>query len=155
MNLNKAMVIGRLTRDPEVKALPSGAKVASMSLAVNHTYKDKSGAKQENTEFINVVVFGQSAENAGQYLRKGQEVYVEGRIQTRSWDAPDGTKRYRTELVAERVQFGAKAGNSEGTVASKPAYTKKEERSSAPSAPAVQDTIDYPEEEINPDDIPF
>ncbi len=148
MYLNRAMVIGNLTRDPEVKALPSGIKVCSFSVATNRVWKDKSGAKQESVDYHNIVVFGRQAETAGQYLKKGSNVLVEGRMQTRSWDAQDGQKKYRTEIVADRVQFGSRPGAS--------APSSKTE--SAPAEKDIQpggDVIDYPEEEINPDDIPF
>ena len=111
MYLNKAIIIGNLTRDPETKALPSGVSVTSFSLATNNTYKDKDGNKQESVEYHNIVVFGKQAESAGQYLKKGQSALIEGRIQTRSWEA-DGVKKYRTEVIADRVQFGPKAGNA-------------------------------------------
>lgn len=149
MYLNKAIIIGNLTRDPEMKALPSGQKVTSFGVATNRTWKDKDGNKQEGTEYHNIVVFGKQAENCSQYLKKGQSVLVEGRMQTRSWDAPDGSKKYKTEIVADKVQFGPK-GN--GAQSSGGAYKPQE------SAPAGNDSsaqIDYPEEEINPDDIPF
>lgn len=150
MYINKAIIFGNLTRDPETRALPSGIQVTSFSVATNRVWKDKSGARQESVDYHNVVVFGRQAETVSQYLRKGSSVYVEGRMQTRSWDAQDGTKKYRTELVAERVQFGPRRDGDSSS-------------SKAPSAPqksgAVEkealDTIEYPEEEINPDDIPF
>lgn len=153
MYLNKAVIIGNLTRDPEQKALPSGMSVTSFSVATNRVYKDKDGNRQENTDYHNIVVFGRQAETAAQYLKKGQSVLVEGRIQTRSWDAQDGTKRYRTEIVADRVQFGPKAGGSVGQ--DKPAENNNSNQSdqSAPQDDGGQ--IDYPEDEINPDDIPF
>src|SRR3954466_9503681 len=110
MYLNKALVIGNLTRDPEMKALPSGIQVASFSVATNRVWKDKSGVKQESADFHNVVVFGRQAEIVSQYLKKGASVLVEGRMQTRSWDAQDGQKKYRTEIVADRVQFGPRGG---------------------------------------------
>src|SRR6185312_14736379 len=100
MYLNKALVIGNLTRDPEIKALPSGIQVASFSVATNRVWKDKEGRKQESADYHNVVVFGRQAEIVGQYLKKGASVLVEGRMQTRSWDGKDGEKRYRTEIVA-------------------------------------------------------
>ena len=151
MYLNKALVIGNLTRDPEIKALPGGSKVCSFSVATNRVWKDKNGAKQEAADYHNIVVFGRQAETAAQYLKKGASVLVEGRMQTRSWDAADGQKKYRTEIVADRVQFGprgssASAGGSSPKAANEPAAEK--------DAPPI-DTIDYPEEEINPDDIPF
>lgn len=152
MYLNKAIIIGNLTRDPEMRALPSGQKVSSFSVATNRTWKDKDGNKQEGTEYHNVVVFGKQAETCGQYLKKGQNVLVEGRMQTRSWDAGDGSKKYKTEIVADRVQFGPKASGSEysGGVA-RP--VKKNENPAEGGTESGQ--IDYPEEEINPDDIPF
>lgn len=152
MYLNKAIVIGNLTRDPEVKSLPSGIQVATLSLATNRVWKDKNGAKQESADYHNVVVFGRQAEIVGQYLKKGSSALVEGRMQTRSWDATDGTKKYRTEIVADRIQFGPR---KEGGGA---AYEKPQ--TGAPTAGKVTkekelDTIEYPSEEINPDDIPF
>ena len=152
MYINKAFIFGNLTRDPENKALPSGIQVANFSVATNRVWKDKSGAKQESVDFHNVVVFGRQAEIVTQYLRKGSSVFVEGRIQTRSWDAQDGTKKYRTEIEAERIQFGPKSGGGSGGSSAS--------ASTAPQAPAeaskeALDTIEYPEEEINPDDIPF
>ncbi|MHB1330915.1 MAG: single-stranded DNA-binding protein, partial [Minisyncoccota bacterium] len=109
MYLNKALVIGNLTRDPEMKSLPSGIQVTSFSLATNRTWKDKNGAKQESVDYHNIVVFGRQAETVAQYLRKGSSVLVEGRMQTRSWEGTDGKKNYRTEIVADRVQFGPKS----------------------------------------------
>ncbi len=147
MYLNKALVIGNLTRDPELKALPSGIKVCQFSLATNRVWKDKNGAKQESVDYHNVVVFGKQAETAAQYLKKGASALIEGRMQTRSWDDKEGKKNYRTEIVADRVQFGPRGS---GALSSAPAAGSKTEEQVAPA-----DTIDYPEEEINPDDIPF
>src|SRR3989344_3601190 len=107
MYLNKAFLYGNLTRDPEMRSLPSGGQVASFSLATNRVYKDKEGAKQEATEFHNVVAFGRSAELIAQYMKKGRPLFVEGRIQTRSWDDKEsGKKQYRTEIVVDNFQFG-------------------------------------------------
>lgn len=142
MYLNRAILIGNLTRDPELRSLPSGAKVASFSLATNRVWKDQSGARQEATDFHNIVVFGRQAETVAQYLKKGQTASVEGRIQTRSWDAQDGTKKYRTEIVADRVQFGPKSG---GASAAAP-------QADAPAQ--AEEAIEYPDD-VNPDDIPF
>lgn len=147
MYLNKALIIGNLTRDPELKALPSGIKVCQFSLATNRVWKDKNGAKQEAADYHNVVVFGKQAETAAQYLKKGASALVEGRMQTRSWDDKEGKKNYRTEIVADRVQFGPR-GTGTGAPSASPKAGDEQ-----PAAPA--DTIDYPEEEINPDDIPF
>ena len=166
MYLNKAIIYGNLTRDPELRSLPSGIQVASFSLATNRVWKDKNGAKQESSDFHNIVVFGRQAETVSQYLKKGSAALVEGRIQTRSWDAQDGQKKYRTEIVAERVQFGPRSGSqgasfSSGAVGasaggdfpSDTATAKKGGKSG--KADAGEAAIEYPEEEINPDDIPF
>ena len=108
MYLNKVIIIGNLTRDPETRAMPSGQKVVTLGVATDRVWKDKIGNKQQATEYHNVVVFGRQAETCGQYLKKGQSVLVEGRIQTRSWAGQDGVKKYKTEIVADRVQFGPK-----------------------------------------------
>ena len=136
MFLNKAMIYGNLTRDPEMKALPSGQNVTNMSIATNRTWTDKEGNKQEEADFHNIVVFGKQAENVAKYLTKGSGAYVEGRLQTRSWDK-DGQTMYRTEVVADFVQFGPK---KEGAASSVPTDT---------SAP------ECPEEELDPNNIPF
>jgi single-strand DNA-binding protein len=144
MYLNRAILIGNLTRDPELRALPSGGKVCSFSLATNRVWKDKNGARQEATDYHNVVVFGRAAETVAQYMKKGSSIMVEGRIQTRSWDdKTSGEKKYRTEIVAEKTQFGPKSGGGGGASAPK-----------AVESDAV-DSIEYPEEDINPEDIPF
>lgn len=147
MYLNKAMVIGNLTRDPEVRALPSGVKVASFSVATNRVWKDKNGVKQENVDYHNIVVFGKQADIVGQYMKKGSSILVEGRMQTRSWDDASGVKKYRTEIVADRVQFGPRKEGSAGGY-STPAEGVDDDKKAL-------DTIEYPEEEINPEDIPF
>jgi single-strand DNA-binding protein len=148
MYLNKAFIIGNLTRDPELKALPSGTKVASFSLATNRVYKDKDGKKVENVDYHNIVVFARLGELCAQYLKKGAQACVEGRIQTRSWDDAAGGKKYRTEIIADNVQFGAKGSGSAGA----PAGAKGD---AAPAEATGGDAIEYPKEEINPDDIPF
>lgn len=147
MYLNKAIIIGNLTRDPELKALPSGAQVASFSVATNRVWKDKNGAKQESVDYHNIVVFGRQAETVAQYLKKGSSALIEGRMQTRSWDAQDGTKKYRTEVIADRVQFGPRREGGGQAVAGKPNEGGKQ-------AEEIN-TIEYPAEEINPDEIPF
>src|SRR3954468_9238547 len=114
MYLNKAMIFGNITRDPELRALPSGMNVVNFSVATNRTYKDRDGKKQEQTDFHNIVVFGRQADTVNQYLKKGSSVFVEGRMQTRSWEGKEGEKKYRTEIVADRVQFGPRAGGGGG-----------------------------------------
>lgn len=145
MYINKAMVYGNLTRDPELKTLPSGTAIASFALATNRVYT-KDGERKEDTEFHNIIVFGRQAETSAQYLKKGSSAYVEGRLQTRSWEK-DGNKQYRTEVVAERVQFGARGGNDQ-------VQPPKEEKTAEP-AKIPNTGVDYPEEEVNPQDIPF
>jgi len=149
MYLNKAIIIGNLTRDPEIKALPSGVKVASFSVATNRVWKDKNGVKQENVDFHNIVVFGRQAEIVGQYMKKGSSILVEGRMQTRSWDDAAGVKKYRTEVIADRIQFGPRpAGGVSNGSYDAPAPGADDHKKAI-------DTIEYPEEEINPEDIPF
>ena len=151
MYLNKVMLIGNLTRDPELKSLPSGMKVTNFSLATNRVWRDKDGSKKEATEFHNVVAFGRQAETIAQYMKKGSNIMVEGRLQTRSWEA-DGKKNYRTEIIADSTQFGSKAS---GTGSSSNDSGSNDSGKSEQSAPAL-DTIEYPDEDyINPDDIPF
>jgi single-strand DNA-binding protein len=103
MDLNKAMIIGRLTRDPEARTTPQGTSVSSFSLATNFVWTDGSGQKQEKVEYHNVVVWRKLADICNQYLRKGAKVYIEGRLQTRDWEGQDGVKRYRTEIVADNM----------------------------------------------------
>jgi single-strand DNA-binding protein len=142
MYLNKVMLFGNLTRDPELKAMPSGMNVCNFSVATNRSYKDRDGKRQEQTDFHNVVVFGKAAESVNTYLRKGSSVYVEGRMQTRSWEQ-NGEKKYRTEVIADTVQFGPrKPGNTDG------AAQRSDDTDTGPG-------IDYPKDDINPDDIPF
>lgn len=103
MDLNKAMIIGRLTRDPESRTTPQGQNVCTFGVATNRAWTDASGTKKEAVEFHNIVTWGKLAEIMGQYLTKGKRIFVEGRIQTRDWQAQDGSKRNRTEIVAENV----------------------------------------------------
>ncbi|NNM83861.1 single-stranded DNA-binding protein [Candidatus Parcubacteria bacterium] len=147
MYLNKVFLYGNLTRDPELKALPSGSQVANFGIATNRTYKDKNGARQEATEFHNVVAFGRTAEVIAQYMKKGRPIFVEGRIQTRSWDDKEsGKKNYRTEIVVDNFQFGA-----DGKAGAGAPHVSGEEQPS----PKDDEAIKYPDEEINPEDIPF
>ncbi|OHA27326.1 MAG: single-stranded DNA-binding protein [Candidatus Taylorbacteria bacterium RIFCSPHIGHO2_02_FULL_46_13] len=153
MYLNKAIIIGNLTRDPEMRALPSGIQVTTFGVATNRVWKDKEGNKKEQADFHNIVVFGRQAETATQYLKKGQSVLVEGRMQTRSWDdKTSGEKKYRTEIVADRVQFGPRSSGASAGGASKGPKGTATEGVDGGKAP---DAIEYPQEEINPEDIPF
>ncbi len=151
MYLNKVFLYGNLTRDPELKALPSGSQVANFALATNRTYKGKDGQKQESTEFHNIVAFGRTAEVIAQYCKKGRPIFVEGRIQTRSWDDKEsGKKNYRTEIVVENFQFGADGGRAGGAGA--PSASRGADEQPAPKS---GEEIQYPDEDINPEDIPF
>ena len=151
MYLNKVFIYGNLTRDPEMRALPSGQQVASFAIATNRTYKNKEGQKQESVEFHNVVAFGKQADVIGQYLKKGRPVFIEGRIQTRSWEK-EGEKKYRTEIVVESFQFGADGGR--GAAAGSPARAPKDD-DDEPKGKGKGEEINYPAEEISPEDIPF
>ncbi len=145
--MNKVILFGNLTRDPELKSLPSGISVASFGMATNR--RVKKGEQWESVpEFHNVVVFGRQAETTAQYLKKGSSALVDGRIQTRSWEDKNGKgKQYRTEVVAERIEFGSRPA---GGASSAGGSSHSEEQKSP-----KEDTIDYPTEDINPDDIPF
>lgn len=145
MYLNKVQLYGNLTRDPEVKALPSGQQVANFSMATNRSYKAKDGKRQEQTEFHNIVAFGRTAEVIAQYLKKGRPVYIDGRLQTRSWDK-DGAKQYRTEIIVESFQFGASAAEKD----------TRDDFAGADAPAQEEQSIQYPtDEEVNPEDIPF
>ncbi len=153
MNLNKVFLIGNMTRDPELKTLPSGQPVVNFGLATNRMWKGKDGSPQKQTEFHNVVMFGRLAEITKQYLKKGSSVMIEGRIQTRSWDGADGNKRYKTEIVAEGMQMGPRSGGMGGG-------GNRDEQHGSPVAPdaGVPESVpvvEYPADEINPEDIPF
>ena len=155
MYLNKAMIFGNLTRDPEMRSTPNGVQVCTFSLATNRIYNDRDGNRQESTDFHNITVFGKQAENCSKYLSKGNSAYVEGALRTNSWEK-DGVKQYRTEIIADRVQFGPKnsgGGNAGGSNnAAAPASQGGNTGKEADNAPVMPD---YPTEEINPEDIPF
>ncbi len=143
--VNKVILVGHLGADPEVKYMPSGSAVTNLSLATTDSWKDKqSGEKQERTEWHRVAMFGRLAEIAGEYLRKGSQVYVEGRIQTRKWQGKDGQDRYTTEIVANEMQMLGGRGSGAGNFESAPATE------SAPPAEASASSAN----EFD-DDIPF
>jgi len=148
MYLNKVTIIGNLTRDPELKAIPSEMKITNFSIATNRTWKNDAGEKKEDVEYHNIVVFGRQAETSAQYLKKGSQCLVEGRLQTQSWDdATSGKKMYRTEIVAENVQFGSRPSGGDMNVGNKTTTNQ--------DAEAISGTIKYPEEDIDPSQIPF
>jgi len=115
MDLNKVMIIGRLTRDPELRTTPTGQTVASFSVATGRAWTDQGGQKHEETEFHNVVAWRRLAEVIGQYTKKGSKVYIEGRLQTRDWTGQDNVKRYRTEIIADNLIMLDSKGASQGT----------------------------------------
>ena len=155
MNLNKIFVLGNLTRDPETRALPSGQNVVNFAVATNRIWNDKTGTRQTDTQFHNVVVFGKMADICSKYLNKGKMVLVEGRIQTRSWDAQDGTKKYRTEIVAEAIQLGPRPGGADGasltSSPANPAGHKPQVTKETEDIPVIEQNT----EEIDVSDIPF
>ncbi len=146
MNLNKVIIVGRLTQDPEKRSLPdSGMSVASFSVATNSYFKNKAGEKQERTEFHNIVMFGNLADIASQYLKKGSLALFEGRLQTRTWDDKEGNKRYRTEIIADSLQLGPR---NEGS--SQQRDSQDESSVKTREIPVIDE-----DDEINVEDIPF
>jgi len=150
MNLNKTFLIGNLTSAPELKNLPSGQSVCSFRLATNRSWTDKeSGEKKQKAEFHSIVAWGKLATLVSQYLNKGSLVLVEGRLNTRTWDDPSGNKRYRTEIIAENVQFGPRGAEGK-TLNTNPANNKGEEKNTEEKIPTIEEG-----EDINVDEIPF
>lgn len=159
MNLNKVQLIGRLTRDPELRTTPSGQTVTSISIATNRTWNDKAGQKQEKSEFHNIVIWGRLAEIAGQYLTKGQEAYFEGRLETRTYTGKDGVERRTTEIIAENMQMGSRAQGSSAPRAAAP-MGMGAATASRPAQPAVAEEIptinlDEEQDEVRLEDVPF
>lgn len=164
MNLNKVFIIGRITADIELRATASNQPVASFSVATNRVWNDKSGQKQESTEFHNVVVWGRQAELASQFLSKGSLVMIEGRLQTRTWQGSDGQNRKTTEIVCERIQFGPRnTGGPASGYAGKPSAKEqpKQETSSfedslSEGIPEISSDESFGEgDNIKPEDLPF
>ena len=114
MNLNKVFLIGNLTRDPELKQIPSGQAVCTFGIATNRVFTNAAGQKQEQVEFHNIVAWGRQAEVIAQYMKRGSMIFVEGRLQTRNWQDQQGAKHYRTEIVIEQFQFGPKMQGGDG-----------------------------------------
>lgn len=162
MNLNKVQLIGRLTRDPEIRTTPSGQTVATIGIATNRTWNDKAGQKQEKSEFHNIVIWGRLAEIAGQYLTKGQEAYFEGRLETRSYTGKDGVERKTTDIVAENMQMGSRAQGS-SSAGPRPAPMGMGQAPASRPAPqhqAVAEEIptinlDEEQDEVRLEDVPF
>lgn len=157
MNLNKAMIIGNIVRDPEMRTTPTGQNVTSFSIATNRVWNDPSGQKQERAEFHNIVAWRRLAEISSQYLKKGSKVYIEGRLQTRSWDDPNGVKKYRTEIIAENMIMLDRAGNA---TSGGDFNTEQPSMDQTPAVDVKQASVPKPssnnsEEEISIEDIPF
>ena len=147
MDLNRVMLIGNLTRDPELRNTPSGKAVASMSIATNRFWTDAQGQKQKEAEFHNIVMWSKLAEIASQYLHRGSKVYVEGRLQTREWTGQDGIKRYRTEVIADNlIMLNGPAGGDSG---------KESFKNNNVSSSKEENNNEVIEEEIKVEDIPF
>lgn len=149
MFLNKAIIFGNLTRDPERRNLPSGQAVVSMGVATNRVYFDQNRQKHEEAEFHNVVIFGRQAEVAAQYLKKGSSVLIEGRIRTRNWQDQQGQKHYRTEIIAERMQLGPRTAGSTGNYNSGgPQQPTNQTGQSEPEIPIIEETSPIAENPI-------
>ena len=163
MNVNKVILVGRLTRDPDMRTTTSGQSVATLSMATNNFWTDKGGTRQERTEFHSVILWGRLSEIAGQYLTKGQECYIEGRLQTREYTAKDGSQRKVTEVVGETMQLGSRAQGQSGGSAPRPqgGAASKNSGNNQASAPAPMEeeiptiNLDDEKDEIKIEDVPF
>lgn len=162
MNLNKVILVGRLTKDPEGRTTPNGRAVTTFSVATNRVWTDAAGSKQEAAEYHNIVLWGRTAEVAVQYLSKGQEVLIEGRIQTRSWEGKDGIKRYTTEIIGDNMQMGSRAQNSGArpAVSSAPAQRQEIQQDFGQSdiisdAPQQNYQTASDSDEVRIEDLPF
>ena len=160
MNLNKVQLIGRLTRDPELRTTPSGQTVTTIGIATGRTWTDKAGQKQEKTEFHNVILWGRLAEIAGQYLTKGQEAYIEGRLETRSYTGKDGVEKKTTEIIGENMQMGSRPQGSGSGSYNRPAAAKAPMQAAPRNAAPVEESIptinlDDEPNEIRIEDVPF
>ena len=152
MNLNKVFILGNLTRDPELRQTPSGQSVCSFGVATNSFFQDKSGQRQQKTEFHNIVVWGRQAEIANQFLKKGGSVLIEGRLQTRSWQDKQGVTHRTTEIISERLQLGPRGTGGGGSSFER--NTPKEEGTDSSGKEELPE-IRIDEEDIKPEDIPF
>lgn len=156
MNLNKAMIIGNLTRDPEIRTTPSGQNVASFSVATSITWTDNAGQQQKKTEFHNIVAWRKLADIIGQYLKKGSKVYIEGRLQTTDWAGQDGVKKYRTEIIAENMIMLDRAGSEGSSFGGNNFGSGQSASRIAPKQAEELPTINADEEEeIRVENIPF
>ncbi len=159
MSVNKVIIVGRLGQDPEIRYTQGGAGVATINIATSENWLDKSGQKQERTEWHRVVVWGKQAENCAQYLKKGRQVYVEGRLQTRQWQDQAGNKRYTTEVVAQNVQFLGSGNASRSDAYEGAPSSGSDAFESAPAGPLSSSSSpgvgSVEEPRFTEDDIPF
>ena len=160
MNFNKAIIAGNLTRDPEMRNLPSGQQIANLGIASNRYYNDQQGNRQEKTEFHNIVAFGKLADICSKYLKKGMLVLVEGRLQTNNWEGKDGVKRYKTEIIMESMQMGPRPFNAEQSQSQnqeKPAQSSvsQEEIPVIETEEIITENQSPEKEKVNVKDIPF
>jgi len=154
MNLNKTFVLGRVTREPEIRSLPSGQQVANFGMATNRYYTDSSGQKQEAVEFHNIVAFGKTADIISRYVNKGTLLLIEGRMQTRNWTNQQGAKQYKTEIVAESMQLGPKSAggmsNSNYTKSNSGDNSDTDKSNSQPDIPVIEENYGPPSVEAGP-----
>lgn len=170
MNFNKAIVLGNVTRDPEVRALPSGQQVTNFGIATNRYYTSQAGEKKEEAEFHNIVCFGKLADITARYLKKGSLVLIEGRIKTRNWVDKQGVKQYKTEIIAESMQLGPRSagggsasGGQQPTGYGRPAFGQQTQEVKQEDIPVIEENYPAPSEvsldnnsgEIDVKDIPF
>lgn len=153
MSLNQAQIIGNLTREPEVRQTPNGSTVATFTVATNYTWKDSNGQKQEKAEFHNVVAWGKLAEICQSYLNKGQKVYIQGRLQTRDWEAEDGSRRYKTEIIADNMIMLSSRGQSDGGYNSEPSQSTPQP--AKVSSNGAEADFSNSDDDISIDDLPF
>lgn len=158
MNLNRVFLIGRLTADPQLRTTPGGQSVATFGVATNRVWNDKQGQRHEDVQFHNIVVWGRQAETTNQFLKKGAIVFVEGRIQTRSWQDKQGQARTTTEIISERIQFGPRAGGSGSGNQGGSRNQSEKNSSSSDGVDEIKEelpAIDIDGDEVRPEDIPF
>lgn len=161
MSLNRAQLIGNLTRDPELRQIPGGSTVASFSIATNFSWTDSSGQKQDRAEYHNIVAWRKLADICGQYLKKGSKIFIEGRIQTRDWEGEDGVKRYRTEIVADNMIMLDRKGAPMGGGDEMMPYAGSQsphagiKKTTTSSGAADANAAPVAEEEVTIDDLPF
>ncbi|MEK7149570.1 MAG: single-stranded DNA-binding protein [Patescibacteria group bacterium] len=159
MDLNKVFIIGRLTADPQLRTIPNGQQVANFSVATNRVWKDKAGARQEEVEYHNIVVWGKQAEVASQFLSKGSMVMIEGRLKSRTWQNQQGQNQKTTEVISDRLQLGPRSAGFNKGAAAQPVSQKEgfsADRQGVDAAPQTDlPQIDINEEEIKSEDLPF